>query len=76
MSTTEEKIQAEIEKAQGMKISELKMKLMAKGVLTSHFVEKEEIVRAYAEAIVKEAESGDDTLATVKRRCKLYGKKQ
>lgn len=58
MSTTEEKIQAEIEKAQGMKISELKMKLMAKGVLTSHFVEKAEIVRAYAEAMVKEAESG------------------
>ena len=28
--TTEEKIQAEIEKAKGMKISELKMKLMAK----------------------------------------------
>lgn len=58
MSTTEEKIQAEIEKAKDMKISELKMKLMAKGVLTSSFVEKAEIVRAYAEAVVKEQESG------------------
>ena len=55
--TTEEKIQAEIDKAKGMKISELKMKLMAKGVLTTSFVEKSEIVRAYAEAIVKELES-------------------
>ena len=58
MTTTEEKIQAEIEKAKGMKISELKMKLMAKGVLTTSFVEKSEIVRAYAEAVVKESESG------------------
>lgn len=58
MSTTEEKIQAEIEKAKDMKISDLKMKLMAKGVLTSSFVEKSEIVRAYAEAVVKEQESG------------------
>eukprot|EP00531_Pseudo-nitzschia_arenysensis_P019465 CAMPEP_0116127680 /NCGR_PEP_ID=MMETSP0329-20121206/6965_1 /TAXON_ID=697910 /ORGANISM="Pseudo-nitzschia arenysensis, Strain B593" /LENGTH=330 /DNA_ID=CAMNT_0003621787 /DNA_START=30 /DNA_END=1019 /DNA_ORIENTATION=- len=58
MSTTEEKIQAEIEKAKDMKISELKMKLMAKGVLTVSFVEKSEIVRAYAEAVVKEQESG------------------
>ncbi len=58
MSTTEEKIQAEIEKAKDMKISDLKMKLMAKGVLTSHFVEKAEIVRAYAEVVVKERESG------------------
>ena len=58
MSTTEEKIQAEIEKAKDMKISELKMKLMAKGVLTTSFVEKAEIVRAYAEAVVKEQESG------------------
>lgn len=56
--TTEEEIQAEIEKAKGMKISEMKMKLMAKGVLTSHFVEKDEIVRAYAEAMAKEADSG------------------
>jgi len=56
--TTEEKIQAEIEKAKGMKISELKMKLMAKGVLASSFVEKSEIVRAYAEAVVKESEPG------------------
>ncbi|VEU41184.1 unnamed protein product [Pseudo-nitzschia multistriata] len=56
--TTEEKIQAEIEKAKGMKISEMKMKLMAKGVLTSHFVEKDEFVRAYAEAVVKSSESG------------------
>jgi len=29
MTTTEENIQAEVEKAKGMKISELKMKLMA-----------------------------------------------
>lgn len=63
--TTEGKILAEIEKAKGMKISELKMKLMAKGVLTTSFVEKSEIVRAYAEAVVKESESsatGDLTL--------------
>jgi len=58
MTTTEENIQAEIEKAKGMKISELKMKLMARGVLTTSFVEKSEIVRAYAEAVVKESESG------------------
>jgi len=62
--TTEEKIQAEIETAKGMKISELKMKLMAKGVLTTSFVEKHEIVRAYAEAMVKESESaGADSSA-------------
>ena len=57
-TTTEDKIQAEIEKAKDTKISELKMKLMAKGVLTTTFVEKSEIVRAYAEAVVKESESG------------------
>ena len=56
--TNEEKIQAEIEKAKDMKISEMKMKLMAKGVLTSNFIEKDEFIRAYAEAMVKDAVSG------------------
>ena len=50
----EEKIQAAMEEAKGMKVSELKMKLMAKGVLTSTFCEKHEFVRAYAEVMVKE----------------------
>eukprot|EP00537_Pseudo-nitzschia_pungens_P000086 CAMPEP_0172370370 /NCGR_PEP_ID=MMETSP1060-20121228/37318_1 /TAXON_ID=37318 /ORGANISM="Pseudo-nitzschia pungens, Strain cf. cingulata" /LENGTH=355 /DNA_ID=CAMNT_0013095607 /DNA_START=51 /DNA_END=1118 /DNA_ORIENTATION=+ len=59
--TMEEKIQAEIEKAKDMKISEMKMKLMAKGVLTSTYVEKDEFVRAYAEAMVKDSESGMTT---------------
>ncbi|KAL3928409.1 MAG: hypothetical protein SGARI_005043, partial [Bacillariaceae sp.] len=54
----EEKIQAAMEEAKGMKVSELKMKLMAKGILTSTFVEKHEFVRAYAEVVVKEEESG------------------
>ncbi|MGK3737627.1 MAG: nucleosome assembly protein 1-like 1 [Bacillariaceae sp.] len=51
----EDKIQAEMEKAKDMKISELKMKLMAKGVLTSSFLEKNEFIRAYAEAVVKDS---------------------
>jgi len=54
--TDEDKIQAEMEKAKDMKISELKMKLMAKGVLTSSFIEKSEIIRAYSEIVVKESE--------------------
>jgi hypothetical protein len=45
-----------MEKAKDMKIGELKMKLMSKGVLTSTFCEKSEFVRAYAEAVVNEAE--------------------
>ena len=55
--TDEDKIQAEMEKAKDMKISELKMKLMAKGVLTSSFLEKNEFIRAYAEAVVKNSEN-------------------
>ena len=55
--TNEEEIQAEINNAKGMKISELKMKLMAKGVLTTTFLEKEEFVRAYAELVVKDGKN-------------------
>jgi nucleosome assembly protein 1-like 1 len=55
--TDEDKIQAEMEKAKDMKISELKMKLMAKGVLTSSFLEKNEFIRAYAEAVVNNSEN-------------------
>lgn len=57
-SSTEEKIQAEMLEAKEMKISELKMKLMSRGVLTSTFLEKDDFVRAYAEAVVRESESG------------------
>jgi nucleosome assembly protein 1-like 1 len=57
-STEEQKIQAAMAAAQDMKISELKMKLMAKGVLTSTFCEKHEFVRAYAETVVKEQAKG------------------
>jgi nucleosome assembly protein 1-like 1 len=57
-----EKVQAEMEKAKDMKIGELKMKLMSKGVLTSTFCEKSEFVRAYAEAMVKEAEHVVETV--------------
>jgi nucleosome assembly protein 1-like 1 len=58
--TFEEKLAEEIEKAKGMKIGEMKLKLQSKGILTSTFVEKAEIVRAYAEVVVKEAENGGE----------------
>lgn len=48
----EEKLNAEKEIAKGMKISELKLSLQAKGILTTSFVEKSEFVNAYAEAMV------------------------
>ncbi|KAL3925600.1 MAG: hypothetical protein SGILL_000294 [Bacillariaceae sp.] len=53
-SSMEEQIQAAMEEAKDMKISALKMKLMAKGILTSTFCEKHEFVRAYAEVVVNE----------------------
>jgi len=56
-STFEEKVQAEMEKVKDMKIGEMKMKLQARGVLTNHFCEKPEFVRAYAEIMVKDTES-------------------
>jgi len=63
--TDEDKIQAEMEKAKDMTISELKMKLMAKGVLTSSFIEKSEIIRAYSEIVVKESEQQPPHLSTI-----------
>lgn len=54
--TFEEKVAAEMEEAKDMKIGDLKLKLMAMGVLTHAFCEKSEFVRAYAEATVKKAE--------------------
>ncbi|KAG7337882.1 nucleosome assembly protein NAP [Nitzschia inconspicua] len=53
-TSLEERILTEMDAAKDMKISELKMKLMAKGILTSTFCEKAEFVRAYAELVVKE----------------------
>lgn len=53
----EEKVKAEMDKAKDMKIGELKLKLQAKGVLTSGFCEKNEFVRAYAESVVRAAEN-------------------
>lgn len=54
----EDKVHAKKMECKDMKVSELKMKLMAKGILTSTFCEKEEFVRAYAEALTKEEEGG------------------
>jgi nucleosome assembly protein 1-like 1 len=48
-------LEDEMEKAKNMSISELKMTLMAQGVLTSTFCEKSEFVRAYAETMVAKA---------------------
>jgi nucleosome assembly protein 1-like 1 len=56
-ATFEEKVKAEMEKAKDMKVGELKLKLQAKGVLTSTFCEKHEFVRAYAETVVKSADN-------------------
>jgi len=56
----EEKVSAMKAECKDMKVSELKMKLMSKGILTSTFCEKDEFVTAYAEILVKqEGESGD-----------------
>jgi nucleosome assembly protein 1-like 1 len=54
--TFEEKVAAEMETAKDMKIGDLKLKLMAMGILTHSFCEKSEFVRAYADATVKKAE--------------------
>jgi nucleosome assembly protein 1-like 1 len=48
----EEKLRAQKEIAKGMKISELKLKLQAKGILTTTFCEKSEFVEAYAKSVV------------------------
>jgi nucleosome assembly protein 1-like 1 len=53
-TSEEDKLQDVIDSIKDMKISELKMKLMSKGILTSTFCEKHEFVRAYAELLVKE----------------------
>lgn len=59
-TTIEEKIDAEIKKAKRMKLSVLKMKLMAKGISPSSFIEKSEMIRAYARAVVRESERMND----------------
>lgn len=46
------KIKEQMEKAQSMKVQELKKELQARGVSTKSFFEKSEFVRAYAEAVV------------------------
>jgi nucleosome assembly protein 1-like 1 len=61
----EERMKAEMDVANDMKISELKMKLMAKGVLTASFCEKAEFVRAYAELVVKEKEDSTSSCLAV-----------
>ena len=57
-------LEIEMEKANNMKVGDLKMKLMAMGVLTHSFCEKSEFVRAYAEAMVEKmvttVEDGDE----------------
>lgn len=58
--TFDEKVKAEMEKAKDMKISELKLKLQARGVLTSTFCEKSEFIRAYAESEVRASEQGNE----------------
>ena len=61
---TKTPLEMEMEKAKDMKVGELKMKLMAMGILTNSFCEKSEFVRAYAEAILERTavtvEDGDD----------------
>ena len=53
----EEKVSAKKAECKDMKVSELKMKLMSKGILTSTFCEKDEFVTAYAEILVKQEEA-------------------
>lgn len=55
MSDYDEKLEAQIQIANAMKVGELKLKLQAKGILTTTFCEKSEFVKAYAEVMVKEA---------------------
>lgn len=50
----DEKLKKEKEIAKGMKISELKLKLQAKGILTTTFCEKSEFIEAYAKCMVNE----------------------
>ena len=52
----DEKVAEMIEKSKDLKISEMKLKLQSKGILTSTFCEKPEFVQAYAECMVKEQE--------------------
>eukprot|EP00934_Nitzschia_sp_Nitz4_P008426 Nitzschia sp. Nitz4//scaffold35_size145790//73919//75823//NITZ4_003029-RA/size145790-processed-gene-0.237-mRNA-1//-1//CDS//3329549121//8416//frame0 len=61
----EDKVKAEMEKASDMKISELKMKLQARGVLTATFCEKSEFIRAFAESEVRAAEKSGATVEDV-----------
>mmetsp|Transcript_23504 Transcript_23504/g.55702 ORF Transcript_23504/g.55702 Transcript_23504/m.55702 type:complete len:431 (-) Transcript_23504:58-1350(-) len=56
----EEKVSAMKAECKDMKVSELKMKLMSKGILTSTFCEKDEFVTAYAEILVKQEEEAGD----------------
>lgn len=55
MTEYNEKLEAQMEIAKAMKVGELKLKLQAKGVLTTTFCEKSEFIKAYAEVMVKEA---------------------
>ena len=48
----EERIKAEMEKANKMKTGELKEELKKRGISTKSFFEKSEFVKAYAEAVV------------------------
>lgn len=51
-SSRDEKIKAEMEKAQKMSVGDLRTQLKALGIKTASFFEKSEFVRAYAEAMV------------------------
>lgn len=54
----DEELNTQKEIAKGMKVLELKLKLQAKGILTTTFLEKSDFVNAYAEAMVNEADNG------------------
>jgi hypothetical protein len=56
-NTTEEIIEAEIEKAKGLEISELRIKLIAKGIEVSDYLEKQEMIWAYAKAVARDSKS-------------------
>lgn len=51
-ASREERIKEQMEKAQAMKVGELKKELEGMGVSTKSFFEKPEFVKAYAEAVV------------------------
>ena len=51
-ASREERIKKEMEKANSMKVGELKKELKNMGVSTKSFFEKSEFVKAYAEAVV------------------------